>query len=327
MVAERILVPLDGSLVAEQAIPYALAIGGPHAEIILLAVLTQTVPTFAMPNAGATPGEDLLRRERRAATQALQDAAARWGADVAAHFEPAVAIGDPAAEIIRMAKDREVDFIAVTSHGRGAGGRWTYGAVADRVARAAAVPVLVVRASEAAPVPAATVQRLLVPLDGSALAARALPVAAPLAKRLRVPINLVSVLDPSAMVPSTVAYGATVSDDLYQEMATGVQAVLKHMLERTTAALQSDGIQASWQIQDGPVASSIMLAARPGDIIVLSSHGRGGITRWLLGSVAEKLLRLASAPVLLVPSKAAETASGAYAEVVAAAVVTKGDRA
>ncbi len=73
--------------------------------------------------------------------------------------------GDPAAQIVQIAAERQVELIAMTTHGRGAMGRWYFGSVADRVARSATVPVLLVRPSEKEPQPVA-IRRLVVPLDG-----------------------------------------------------------------------------------------------------------------------------------------------------------------
>lgn len=320
---DRIVIPLDGSLLAEQAIPYALALAPAGAEVILLRVVPKPELATGWLAALSYSPKEVLRQQRRVALDDLQDTAERRATD-AARFEIEVAVGDPAAEIVRVATERDAGLIAMASHGRGALGRWTYGAVTDRVARTAPVPVLIVRANDDVDHPSAgEVRRLLVPLDGSALAARALPVAGELAQRLDIPIDLVTVLDPAAMVSPTAAYAATASSEIYDELIAGMQGEAKRMLEQVASALRAQGIATAWEIHDGAIAPAVMLAARPGDLIVLSSHGRSGLTRWLLGSVAEKLVRLAPVPVLLVPTRSPESAAASpFAPAIAAATTS-----
>ena len=66
--------------------------------------------------------------------------------------------------------------------------------------------------------------------------------------------------------------------------------------------LQYQGVDVGWDVLDGSPYSEIANAIQPEDLVVITSHGRGGIMRWLLGSVAEKLVREAPAPILLVPA-------------------------
>lgn len=307
----RLLVPLDGSSLAAQAIPYVRALAAPGAEVLLLWV----VPEPETLRGGVTgrvlfSEEDILRADEEAAQKALGAVAERLRrVDGALRVEVAVAVGDPAEAIVEVAAERGADLIVVASHGRGAVGRWVFGSVADRVARTAPVPVAIVRpvAGEGAPVADVTVagrQRLVVPLDGSDLASRALAVAGQLAKRLGLPILLLNVVEPAAWVSPLVAAGMPYADPGYEAIRSDLRATGGRLLRQAAERLEAAGLAVTWQVLDGSPATGVLGSERPSDLIVLTSHGRSGVRRWLLGSVAEKLVREGVAPVLLVPSAA-----------------------
>ena len=174
-------------------------------------------------------------------------------------------------------------------------------------------------------------QRIVVPLDGSALAERALEQAAGLARLTGAPLHLVQVVD----VPVTAglaAEAATLAQALVDEAAaagayldearrrlTGDEVVEEAAAEsfpasdapaRTARPAPALGVGASavtTELRRGKVAPELLAAARPGDLFVMTPHARGGLARWFLGSVTEEVIRHAPVPVLLVP--AAETAT------------------
>ena len=294
-----ILVPLDGSPLAEQALPYAQALLAPGAELTLLEVVEKPEPVHGMSGRLLVPVEDVQRMLERQAHDDLEKAEATLrGAQPRARLE--VARGNPAEEILRVAAEQEVDSIAMTTHGRGALGRWLFGSVADRVARSSPVPVLLVRPREGEPRPV-TIRRLVVPLDGSALAEEALPTARVLAKRLGVPIHLITVIDMMRLIPTelgpVVAFDATVYEETLVQLDAGAMALLNDVSER----LERQGLPTSSEVAHGSPFMTIVEAVHDGDLIVMTSHGRSGVRRWLLGSVAEKLVREAPTPVVLVP--------------------------
>jgi nucleotide-binding universal stress UspA family protein len=217
--------------------------------------------------------------------------------------------GDPAETVVRCAQSLGADLIVMTTHGRDAVGRAVFGSVADRVARAAAVPVLLVRPTGASGTNGAAAppafERIVVPLDGSDRADAALPVAADLARTLRLPIRLVRVIDPAMTVAqlSGVGFpGAPISAELCRQVLDDVRDEARRSLTAAAARLAGAGVQTTWAVIDGSPYFAIADATEPGDLIVLTSHGRSGVLRWALGSVAEKLVRTAPAPVVLVPA-------------------------
>jgi nucleotide-binding universal stress UspA family protein len=272
MMTQPILVPLDGSDLAEQALPYAQKLAEPGCQLILLEV--------------GQDEDDLSMLERHA--------------DSCARLETAV--GNPAEQILQVAKELNVGLIVMTTHGRGALGRWAFGSVADAVTRISPVPVFVVRPRDRDTEITPVIQRMVVPLDGSPLAEEALPTALSLAQRLHLPVHLVIAIDLTKLLPVEMMPTGVFDASLYEETVAQLDADATAWLTQTAEQLRQEGVATTWSILHGSPFLAIADAVKPGDVIVMTSHGRSGAKRWLLGSVAEKLIREGPAPVLLVPT-------------------------
>lgn len=131
-------------------------------------------------------------------------------------------------------------------------------------------------------------RRILVPLDGSKLAERALPAAEELARLMQAPLHLVRVIDPAQWDLS--ANGADEAEGLAADS----------YLERMTQREVEQGIGARGEVRYGNTVREIVSTTQPGDLMVMSTHGRGGLARWFLGSVAEAVIRHAPVPLLLI---------------------------
>jgi len=141
--------------------------------------------------------------------------------------------------------------------------------------------------------------RIVVPLDGSELAERALPDAERLARLISAPIHLLRVVDLTLLpwygqFEMSMEYAAT--EQMLADDSDAASTYLQTIAERLTAS----GLTAVTEVRRGPTSRSLIDATKPGDLIVMASHGRSGMTRWFLGSVAEEILRHATVPVLLV---------------------------
>jgi nucleotide-binding universal stress UspA family protein len=222
--------------------------------------------------------------------------------------------------MLDVVEERAIDMIVMATHGRGAAGRLMAGSVADRVARAASVPVMLVPASgadaEGTASTTARAKRLVVPVDGSDRARSALPIAAFLASMLEAPIHLVRVV-PSRdalfasrdaletgefyqrLVYATPVLPRPEHDDAYYE---GYCVSLEDALRAEAGKLHSTGVDTTSELLIGPTAPTLLDEIHRGDVVVMTSHGEGGIRRWMLGSIAEKLVHRATAPVVLVPN-------------------------
>jgi nucleotide-binding universal stress UspA family protein len=141
-------------------------------------------------------------------------------------------------------------------------------------------------------------RRIVVPLDGSDVAAQALPQAEELANQQSIPIVLLHVIDLNELDHfglEVVVGRPALADQLQTEVQRS-----RVELEQVAAKLRERGLDASVQIRAGNPAREIAATAVPGDLLVMSTHGRGGPARWVLGSVAEAVVRHASVPVMLI---------------------------
>lgn len=299
----RILVPSDGSFFAEQALPYAAAIGGRDAELTLLQVVPTATPLHGLLGKRLLTAEQVQHATEAGAREGLEQARESWipnhptvGAEVAT--------GDSADEILAAATRHEADLIVMATHGRGTLDRWIIGSVADRVARSSTMPVLLIHPLDE--VPAGTgarrIERLIVPLDGSELAAQALPMAARLARQHGIPVRLVTVSDLPRELAIVTAYGAAYSPEVYDELLAEGRAEAEKHLAAAATQLADQGVTVEQQLLDGPVASEIAGVAGEHDVIVMTSHGHGGVRRWFLGSTASKLIHQPKLAVLLIPA-------------------------
>ena len=273
-----VLVPLDGSARGETALSWAQTL--PSERIRLLQICSRE------------------NSDANAAARYLEDVAARLRLPGCV-IETRVAFGDPAEGIVADAAD--ADLIVMCTQGTGGGGRLLFGSVADRVARHAPAPTLLLRGGTH-PVTIESVQRLVVPLDGSPTAERALALTTDLARMLNVPIHLVTVDDSTAS--GTDPDAGTRPSGLYQAGLANPTGAAGAYLEQLAESLRAVDIAISSEVRSGPAALEVMTTLRQGDLLILTTHGQGAARRWQIGNVAEKLLRQATTPVVLVRADA-----------------------
>lgn len=144
--------------------------------------------------------------------------------------------------------------------------------------------------------------QIVVPLDGSDLAEEALAEAKKLSKSSGSPLKLIRVVD-TYRTQSLPATGMALDYSMLSELAEEEIEDAKTYLTAKVAEAQAEGFTVSGDVLHGPIARQICSAAEADDIIVMSSHGRTGIKRWFLGSVAEEVMRNAECPVLLHKSR------------------------
>ena len=295
----RLVLPIDRTSAIEEAVTYAKAIALPGDEMLFLSAIDLGgINPVVMPKSVSV--NELRARVMADAEQEMNLITAGVIGPDDVTIRTLVEDGSPAEIIIKNAPNAETSLIIMPSHGRGAIGRLTYGSVADRVARTSHAPVLLIRfAKEGTTLPEKPIQRLVVPLDGSTRSEKSLPTAIALAKRLAVPIQLVAVSEVERMAA---IYGATLSAAAYGELSDEAETELMKSLESVADRVAAEGVPVKLQVLSGAVAAAIESVTEPGDVIVMTSHGRGGMRRLILGSVAEQLGRTASVPVLLVPS-------------------------
>lgn len=289
----KILVPLDGSPLAERAIPIAAALAGVTGSTIRL---IRAVRTRRLPGVDATDDE----LAEMAAAEAYLDARATELARQGGAAETSAVFAPPTAAILEEAGQADAGMIVMATHGRGQLGRWIMGSTARAVLRAAPVPVLLVRAWHAhrAVERIGPGARIVVPLDGSNTAEGALPVAERLAATLHGQLVLVQAVPPTdpALTPDGMAVA------LFHEEAGARLVAARAYLEQVAGRLGPTASPAAREARIGDAAATIDAIARErgAALVVMVTHGRTGFDRVLLGSVAEALVRAGSTPLLLV---------------------------
>lgn len=290
MKLSTILVPHDGSTLAGQAVPYAAglaaAVGG---RVVLLRVLPDATE-IDRPETRASI--DAAKADLAAIVKRLTDG----GVTAEAH----VYDGDAATAILRAARDRNADLLVMSTHGRSGLGRWIYGSVADDVIRHADTPILLVPPHCTHVWPGGRPARILVGLDGSDFSRRILPIALDLARDVGGRVHVARIVE---IPPVGLAYADAYPAAMYPELDPTIELdAAREYIDRLTADLTARGIDIETTVVLGSPSGTIASIAseKSMDIIALATHGHGGLTRTVLGSVSTSVLRMSTVPVLLV---------------------------
>src|SRR5688500_1186105 len=321
-----IIVPLDGSAFSAKALATGAAIARKRgATLHLLSVHTPLVIALTYPNA-PTYDSSFDDAQREALQTALQEYAERLKDELGISPKTAVFQGDPAVVLSDEAVRRGASLIVMTTHGRGGFTRAWLGSVADELLRRSPVPLLIVRPQDAqedagADTSAGTAglsgvvnpsdvsvsptespypfHRILVPLDGSALAEEILETAL----TLGIPGETTFVLMRVVQVPKT----ALPPDETFWT----AREIAGQNSAREAAATYLDGAARRIREAGHPVETVVVLGhdvartvmneatARSIDLFAISTNARGGLARLRLGSVADKIVRGAACPTLV----------------------------
>lgn len=287
---KRILIPLDGSELAEAALAPALALAEAlSADIVLLRVV---IPLSIKLD------PDLYQRVidsgQKLAKVYLNSIQSR-SLFSSTSLERETFVGKAAESIIDYAQENEIDLIVMSSHGRAGISRWVYGSVADKVLHQAACAIAIIHPQVETELFAH--KRILVPLDGSMRAEQALEPALKLAQAVSAELVLLRVtIMPQMPVELVVGWPGI------EAVTNAAEQEARDYLQRVRESLTSGRIQINTHISASPVAESIIDLADKlqVDLIVMSSHGRSGIGRWVFGSVTEKTLRGAHCATLVI---------------------------
>jgi nucleotide-binding universal stress UspA family protein len=294
-----ILVPLDGSSFGENALPVALHLARTSGASVQL-VLVHAAMSYAESGLVYDGGMDQLLREQEQGyleavvkrLQAASPVAVTWtlrdGLIVDGICEQAAACGS--------------ELIVMTTHGRGPLSRFWLGSVADNLVRRASVPILLVRPQETAPDLTAEpfLRHIVIPLDGSALAEQVLAPAVALGRLLGADFTVVRIVRP-VLFPG---HDPTALRDpaMGQPATEELQAEAHDYLDSVAARLRALSLSVQTQVIVSPQPAVAILEhslERPGCVIALATHGRGGLTRTLMGSVSDKVVRGATIAVLV----------------------------
>lgn len=296
-----ILVPLDGSRLSEQALPLAVAIAE-RARAKLRLVLVHQIPAVAL----STEARQLYgslelaaRKFEKAYLKTLTDELKKQSSSLA--ITSTTLTGSVAGTLREYIHESGTDLVVMTSRGQGGLRRLWFGSVADALIRGSSVPVLLVRPEEN-PSPQAALEnlrQLLVPVDGSALAEAILDPAKELASLAGAELMLVEVIQPLASaLQSQSAAPSRLDVELTSLRRKEAANYLRDLAEECLKA----GVKATYSAPLGTIVADTILELAESPMvgmIALATHGRGGVKRLVLGSVADKVVRAAPRPVLV----------------------------
>lgn len=285
----RVLIPLDGSEMAESTIlRLQFLLRQSDARVTLLSVVDSWQKGWL--THAAVTASDLEADMARQAEGYLDTVAAKLES-TCRHVRTHVEVGNAAEMILAIADEEKSSVICMATHGRSGIERWVYGSVTEKVVRASQHPVLVVPSFDRTE-PVGGVDRrewdftsIVVALDGSRQAMQILPHVEEGVRLFGARVTLLLVLEEDAD-PHAV--------DLAAEHLAGAAGLLEEA-----------GVVAHTELRRGdPAAELLDYAPRyDHDMIAMTTHGRSGVSRWMLGSVAEKVLRRATVPVLVVRTR------------------------
>ena len=299
---ERILVPLDGSVLAEQALSPALKIAAhTGAEVLLLRAVSNNNPHILDPLAYEAFRPALTFVERRDQAETYLHGIVKARKQPEFTMDVIIEAGDAATAIVDASTHEPADLIVMSTHGASGLDRWVFGSVTEKVLRHAPCPVLAVRSAE---IP----QNFLVTLDGSELAEMIINPAVTIAQAFDAKLTLMRVEMP-ADEPDWLELKAleTMDRELAQRVSVQYEKSVGDYLEKLRVGKLAElGVEVTYDIDRGKPAERILAAATRDecDLIAMSTHGRTGLRRWRYGSVTEKVMRNANRPMLIVRPEA-----------------------
>jgi nucleotide-binding universal stress UspA family protein len=294
----KILIPLDGSETAEKVLPYARYLAGNLKIPIELLAVVDIGEIAAHLSADTARFLDTIIEDGVRRSSIYLDGIARTFPGSNAKIS--VERGRAEEVIIAKAAADPAMLITMSTHGRSGLNRFLLGSVAEKVLRGTANPLLLVRATEKAKSDGkATLKSIIVPLDGSELAESVLPMVAGLAKRLDMEIELFRVYHiPHSVYAGDEGYFSA----NYDELIEGVRNEAVAYLDKKATELKDLGVaKVSCVSKEGFPGDEIISLGKktPDNLIAMCSHGRSGVRRWMLGSVAETVVRHSGDPVLI----------------------------
>jgi nucleotide-binding universal stress UspA family protein len=279
---KKILVPLDGSETAEAILPFAREVAARCGADLLLVTAVAQVGVW-----DAALTLQVMEKEGQVAGEYLSEQAAKLGGNV----KTSVLQGDAAEAILSEAEKAGADLIAISTHGRSGLRRFLFGSVATKLLEASSVPVLFLRPKEGEDkgAPGPVVKKILVPLDGSDVALSIMPTVEEFARAMGASLVLYHAVAPLAVYPGFEAAAVPALHTVTEEL----QNQAREILERTARDAKSRGIEATMIVAVDMAVDGILQAGEDAkvDLIAIATHGRGGLGRLVLGSVADGVVR------------------------------------
>jgi nucleotide-binding universal stress UspA family protein len=312
----KILVCLDGSGLAEQILPYAVQQTKSHgSEMILLRVVPEHVSVSPnIPGSSGIPvkteSEEETEKEVKEAERYLDFLASDILKSYDINTTCFVARGNAGEVIVNYAGNNDINLIAIATHGRSGVGRAVLGSTADFVIRHSGRPVLTIkpkRKSESITLQSAnsTLTRILVCLDGSKLSEYIIPYAVKQAQATGSQLLLLQAVPAEELKVAAGVVATPRAREVETTLFNKEEDEIKDYLKNIAQSIRQMQVEVEWLLLQGEVGEVIVDCALNNniDMITIATHGRGGLTRTLVGSVADYVLRESGLPILLIRPK------------------------
>jgi nucleotide-binding universal stress UspA family protein len=308
---DRILVPLDGSALAECVLPHTVALSKAFdARVLLVRVVGRSAEDEEEGRVVDPLGWQMRKSE---ADAYLEEVAGRLR-DLDLAVERALLEGKPAERIVEFAHEQDVGLIVISSHGRSGLSEWNINSVVQKVILRAYKPILIVRAYHAVPedLDELRYDRVLVPLDGSRRAECALPLASALVDFHHCRLLLAHVVSKPEMPRH-----APLSDEeqaLIERITERNKERGAHYLQALTSRVSVDTDTRLLVSENTAGALHTLVEEEDVDLVALSAHGYSGEARWAYGSIALNFIAYGATPLLIVQDIAEEEIQRTQAE-------------
>jgi nucleotide-binding universal stress UspA family protein len=301
-----ILVPLDGSTFGEHALPLAMSMARRlDASLNLIHIHSLLDATYAELQVFDNTLDQELRNKERQYLHAIQK-------QVQDRLSVPVTIrnvdGEVATVIREQADSLRANWVVMTTHGRGPMGRFWLGSVTDELIRSLPIPLLLVHPQDHAPDLAQdqVIKHVLIPLDGTPLAEQILEPAITLGKAMKADYTLLRVVTPvypMTMPAEPAIFGSVATDvmERVEKMHVELKKEACNYLDTVATKLRAEDLKVLTRVtvEEQPGVAILDNAKPPIDMIAIETHGRGGLSRLLLGSVADKVVRGSKLPILV----------------------------
>jgi len=311
---KKILVPLDGSVEAETVLPYVRDIASRfNSEVDILSVglgsrrrrVNQLLDDYVRHAIEHLQKHDITCRAVVLYSSPSEDLVDYAEVTMPKHdlkAKGAVLYGGPADNILEYTKRHHVNLVIMATHGHGGLRRWWLGSVSEKVVSRSTIPVLLIHSKQVKEIDRdrkATFKRILAPLDGSEIGEAALHDAQAVALKTGAAMILLHV------IPEPHNVEARILGPEFKKFVNAMHDAGQKYLNKVSARLAAKGIDVTARIITGDPAESIIELAKHEkvDLIAMSTHGRSGIARWVMGSVADKILHACRLPMWLARSQ------------------------
>jgi nucleotide-binding universal stress UspA family protein len=289
-VLKKILVPLDGSKLGELALNYTAELARSiNSEVYLISVCDRADKEYRR------MFDVYLDKVSQGFRESLQDKIS------SSQLQTMVIDGPPDTKILDYAEENNIDLIVLVSHGHSGIMPWATGSTVSKIIQRATIPILLIRASDDVDTKQASglFREILVPLDGSTTGESALSYVKEIAVHTKSEIILLRVLELVQRVRTIggldhFAYTDQQVEEMKQEATTYLDDVSQNLIK--------DGFLVKILVKTGDIAQEIINATMQEkiSIVAMSSHGKSGATKWVLGSISNKILHSGKKPLLLV---------------------------